>query len=84
MLLYAYTSLPHNLIKEKIINLIESTFQRECSPYRADNDSNAFFTSDNQHRFNLVKRCVTHYPIFYKIFTFGLALRYTDKLWEFQ
>ena len=30
-----YTSLPHNLIKEKLINLIEWTFKREGSPYIA-------------------------------------------------
>ena len=28
-----YTTLPHNLIKDKLIDLIESTFQREGSPY---------------------------------------------------
>ena len=30
-----YTTLPHNLIKEKLINLIEWTFKREGSPYIA-------------------------------------------------
>ena len=38
-----YTYLPHNLIKDKLIDLIERTFQREGSPYRACNDRNAFF-----------------------------------------
>ena len=28
-----YTTLPHNLIKDKLIDLIERTFQREGSPY---------------------------------------------------
>ena len=37
-----YTTLPHNLIKEKLIDLIERTFQREGSPYLACNDRNAF------------------------------------------
>ena len=37
-----YTTLPHNLIKDRLIDLIEITFQRECSPYLACNDSNAF------------------------------------------
>ena len=35
-----YTTLPHNLIKDKLIDLIERTFQREASPYLA---CNAFF-----------------------------------------
>ena len=37
-----YTTLPHNLIKVKRIDLIERTFQREGSPYLACNDRNAF------------------------------------------
>ena len=37
-----YTTLPHNLIKDKLIDLIERTFQREVSPYLACNDRNAF------------------------------------------
>ena len=41
-----YTTLPHNLIKDKFIDLIESTFQREGSPYLACYDRNAFFTSE--------------------------------------
>ena len=41
-----YTTLPHNLIKDKLIDLIERTFQREGSPYLACNDRNAFFTSE--------------------------------------
>ena len=39
-----YTTLPHNLIKDELIDLIERTFQREGSPYLACNDRNAFFT----------------------------------------
>ena len=39
-----YTTLPHNLIKDKLIDLIERTFQREGSPYLACSDRNAFFT----------------------------------------
>ena len=37
------TTLPHNLIKDKLIDLLERTFQREGSPYLACNDRNAFF-----------------------------------------
>ena len=40
--------LPHNLIKDKLIDLIERTFQKEGSPYLACNDRNAFFTSEKQ------------------------------------
>ena len=41
-----YTTLPHNLIKDKLIDLIDRTFQREGSPYLACNDRSAFFTSE--------------------------------------
>ena len=48
-----YTTLPHDLIKKKLINLIETTFQREVTLYLACNDKIAFFTSDDQLRFKL-------------------------------
>ena len=35
-------TLPHNLIKDKLIDLIERTFNRKGSPYLAWNDRNAF------------------------------------------
>ena len=38
-----YTTLPHNIIKYKLIDLIESTFQREGSPYHACNDKKCIF-----------------------------------------
>ena len=52
-----YTTLPHNLIKEKLLNLIEWTFKREGSPYIACNERQAFFTSEDTKRYKL---CVTH------------------------
>ena len=39
-----YTNLPHNLIKDKRIDLIQRTFNREGSPYLACNDRRVFFT----------------------------------------
>ena len=47
-----YTTLLHNLIKDKLIDLIERTFQREGSPYLACSDRNAFFTSKNLKKYN--------------------------------
>ena len=44
-----YTTLPHNLIKEKLVDLIERAFKmfykNEGTPYLACNDRKAFFTS---------------------------------------
>ena len=48
-----YTTLPHNLIKEKLTELIEQTFNREGSLYLACNDTNAFFTSEQPKRYKL-------------------------------
>ena len=67
-----YTTLPHNLIKDKLVDLIERTFQREGSLYIACTDRNAFFTSDAVRNYNLLS-CQT-------IFILDLALNYVDKL----
>ena len=48
-----YTTLPHNLIKEKLTELIEQIFNRESSLYLACNDKNAFFTSEQPKRYKL-------------------------------
>ena len=48
-----YTTLPHNLIKEKLTELIEQTFNREGSLYLACNNKNAFFTSEQPKRYKL-------------------------------
>ena len=48
-----YTTLPHNLIKEKLTELIEQTFNREGSLYLACNDKIAFFTSEQPKRYKL-------------------------------
>ena len=50
-----YTTLPHNLIKDKLIDLIERVSQREGSPYLACNDRNAFFTSENPKKYHAWK-----------------------------
>ena len=42
-----YTTLPHNLIKEKLTELIEQTFNREGSLYLTCNDKNAFLLLNN-------------------------------------
>ena len=46
-----YTTLPHDLIKEKLIDLIERTFyKKEGKLYIAGNDQKAFFTSKDHYR----------------------------------
>ena len=46
-----YTTLPHNLIKEKLIDLIERTFyKKEGKLYIACNDKKAVFTSKDHYK----------------------------------
>ena len=47
-----YTTLPHNLIKDKLSELIEQTFNREGSLYLACNETR-IFTSEQTKRFKL-------------------------------
>ena len=48
-----YTTLPHHLIKDKFIDLINRTFIRENTQYLACNEECAFFTSDVYNNHNL-------------------------------
>ena len=47
-----YTILSHSLIKDKRIDLIERTFQREGSPCLVCNDRNAFFASEKPKKYH--------------------------------
>ena len=48
-----YTTLLHNLIKEKLTELIEQTLNREGSLYLDCNDKHEFLTSEQPKRFKL-------------------------------
>ena len=51
MIVLPCTELPHNLIKEKLLDLIEWTFyKKEGKLYLACNDKKAFFTSIGHYR----------------------------------
>ena len=66
-----YTTLPHNLIKEKLTELIEQTFNREGSLYLACNDKYAFFlllNSPNDIDCGHVRKCVMRSIIFWTIY----------------
>ena len=75
-----YTTSHHNLIKDKLIYLIERTFQREGSPYLACNDRNAFFTSENpKNMLGHVKMYVLRRPFCWTKFLFVLAPSRKEK-----
>ena len=48
-----YTTLPYNLIKEQLTEIIEQTFNREGSLYLACNDKKCLFTSEQPKRYKL-------------------------------
>ena len=51
-----YTTLPHNLIRNQLVDLIENTFRREEALYLACNEERAFFNSE-EHKNNDLWSC---------------------------
>ena len=74
------TTLPHNLIKEKLTELLELTFNKEGSLYLACNDKNAYFTSEQPKRYKLwscQKMCDALHYLLDNIF-----IRFVSKLYR--
>ena len=66
-----YTTLPHNLIKEKLTELSELFFNREGSLYLACNENCAFFSSEQPKQYKLYscqKMCDAHHYLLDNIF----------------
>ena len=85
-----YTTLPHNLIKEKLLDLIEWTFKRAFKTMvhfiwhvLTERLFSLPLTKVDIH-FGHVRMCATHYPISWIIFILDLGPSYTDKLLEFR
>ena len=83
-----YTTLPHNLIKEKLIDLIERPFyERKVSNTLLVMIRKRFSLRKaiiEDITFGLVRMYVTPYRFSWTIFILGLALSYTDKLLVFR
>ena len=84
------TTLPHNRIKEKLLDLIEWTFKRALKtmvrfiwPVMAERPFSLPLTKVGIH-FGHVRMCATPYPISWIIFILDLGPSYTDKLLEFR
>ena len=75
-----YTTLPHNLIKEKLTELIEQTFNREGSLYLACNDKNALFTSKQPKRYKLWS-CQKMYDALHYLLD-NILIRFGSKLYR--
>ena len=48
-----YTTLPHNLIRNQLVDLIENTFRREEAFYLSCNEERAFFASEEHKKYDL-------------------------------
>ena len=83
-----YTTLPHNLIKEKLLDLIERTSIKRRVSYTLLVMIRMRFslrkTIIKDINFGLVRMYVTPYHFSWTIFILGLALSYTDKLLVFR
>lgn len=51
-----YTSLPHNLIKERLLKLIKDTFKRENHLFIACNNNRAFFSSNKYKGYKMMDK----------------------------
>ena len=75
-----YATLPYNLIKEKLTELMEQTFIREVSFYLTCSNKNAFFTSEQPKRYKVwscQKMCDALHYILDNIF-----IRFDSKLYR--
>ena len=62
--IFLHYILPCPTIKDKLVDLIERTFQRECSLYTACNDKNAFshLMQSGIIIYGIVRKCVKLSP----------------------
>ena len=82
-----YTTLPHHLIKDKLIDLINRTFIRENTQYLACNEECAFFSLLMYIIITIygrVKNSVMPLFMFWIIFLLDLELNFIDKLLVFR
>ena len=83
-----YTTLPHNLIKEKLLDLIERTLIKRKVSYTLLVMIRKRFSLRQiiieNITFGLVRMYVTPYRFSWTILILGLALSYTDKLLVFR
>ena len=83
-----YTTLPHNPIKEKLLDLIERTFYKRKVSYTLlvmiRQRFSLLQTIIEDITFGLIRIYVTPYRFSWTIFIFGLALSCTDKLLVFR
>ena len=76
-------TLPHNLIKDKLIDLIERTFNREGSHYLACSNRNTYFTLEKLKKSMILLKCCNAQTFLMDNILFDLAPSCIDKKLEF-
>ena len=72
-----YTTLPHNLIRNQLVDLIENKFRREEALYLACNEERAFFASEEHKKYDLwTKRDRCTY-----LYSGNIYIRFGSKLY---
>ena len=78
MIFYSLQLFTHNLIKDKRIDLIEITFNREGFPYLACNDRIAFLLLKKNIMHGLVKMYMMRWPFYWTTY----FIRFGNKLYR--
>ena len=76
-----YTTLPHNLIKEKLTKLFEQKFNREGSLYLACNDKMHFFFTSEQPKSYKLLSCQKMYDSLHSLLD-NIFIRFGSKLYR--
>ena len=81
-----YTTLLHNLIKEKLIDLIQRNFKEKALfTFHAMMEMLSSRLKDiRSTHYGHAKRCAKLSPFFWIIIMLDFALSYTDRLWVFR
>ena len=74
------TTLPHNLIRNQLVDLIENTFRREEVLYLACNEEHAFFASEEHKKYDLWSCQKVTYALIYLLNS--IFIRFGSKLYR--
>ena len=76
------TTLPHNLIRNQLVDLIENTFRREEALYLACNEELAFFASEDHKKYDLWSCQKVTNALNYLLDNIYMYIRFGSKLYR--
>ena len=77
-----YTTLPHDLIKNQLVDLIENMFRREEVLYLACNEERDFYASEEHKKYNLTTCQKVKEALIYFLDTTRIYIRFGSKLYR--